>query len=60
LILKILIWYHLIMRIIKKETDYAIRALYFINSKGGKASSFEIYNENRSSKTFFKKDSPNS
>ena len=43
--LKIHFWYHLIMRIIKKETDYAIRALYFINSKGGMASSSDIYNE---------------
>jgi len=43
------------MRIIKKETDYAIRAIYFINSKGGKASSFEIYNEMDLPRPFLRK-----
>lgn len=43
------------MRIIKKETDYAIRALYFIHSRGGMASSADIYSEMNMPRPFIRK-----
>lgn len=43
------------MRIIKKETDYAIRALIFINENGGKASISEICKNMKVPRPFLRK-----
>lgn len=51
----ILFLYHLIMRIIKKETDYALRALFFIKEKGGKIPVSEIYSQIKAPKPFLRK-----
>lgn len=43
------------MRIIKKETDYALRALFFINEKGGKLPVSEIYSQIKAPRPFLRK-----
>ncbi len=43
------------MRIIKKETDYALRALYFIHEKGGKAAVSQIYSQIKAPRPFLRK-----
>ncbi len=43
------------MKIIKKEVDYAIRALIYIHQKGGKASAKEIYSDIKAPKPFIRK-----
>ncbi len=43
------------MRIIKKETDYAIRAVIYIYEKGGFATAKDIYSDIKASKPFIRK-----
>lgn len=43
------------MRIIRKETDYAIRALYFINKRAGKSAVSQIYSQIKVPRHFLRK-----
>ncbi|GAB4034511.1 MAG: Rrf2 family transcriptional regulator [Elusimicrobiota bacterium] len=43
------------MRIIKKETDYALRALFFIKERGGRAAISQIYSNIRAPRPFLRK-----
>lgn len=43
------------MRIVKKETDYALRALIYIYEKGGYATANEIYSNINAPKPFIRK-----